>query len=86
MSCTRLSVSPSSFEMGSLETLPISFDATPVILPGESIAWAEASLTQIDNGQDYSALGLIGPVAIAGNALTTTVTSALRPVSRPEPT
>jgi hypothetical protein len=75
MSCLELPVSPNEFEMGSQETLPLTFDATPILLSGEVVGWALAKLTQIDNGQDYSSVGLIGPVAIAGNTLTATVTS-----------
>ena len=77
MSCAQLAVSPNPFEMGSLETLPLTFDATPILLPGESVAWALATLTQLDNGQDVSAVGLTGPVAVAGTELTATVTSLL---------
>lgn len=77
MSCADLTVAPNPFEMGSLETLPLTFDATPVLLEGETIAWAQATLTQLDNGVDYSATGLLGPVAIAGNDLTATVSSLL---------
>jgi len=77
MSCADLMVSPSPFEMGSQETLPLTFDATPILLPGESVVWATATLTRIDNGQDYSALGLLGPVAIAGSDLTATITGLL---------
>jgi len=77
MSCADLNVSPNPFEMGSLETLPLTFDATPVLLPGESVLWAQATLTQIDTGQDYSAVGLLGPVAVAAADLTATVTSLL---------
>jgi hypothetical protein len=75
MSCSNLPVTPNDFEMGSQETLPLTFDTTPILLPGETVGWAQATLTQIDNGQDYSSVGLIGPVAIAGNDLTATVTS-----------
>lgn len=77
MSCQQLSVSPNVFEMASQETLPLSFDATPILLEGETIAWAQATLTQIDNGVDYSSAGLIGPVAVAGSELTATVTSLM---------
>jgi hypothetical protein len=77
MSCVDLAVSPSPFEMGSLETLPLTFDATSVLLPGESVAWAQATLTQLDNGQDYSAIGLLGPIGIDGTDLTATVSSLL---------
>ena len=75
MSCQQLSVSPNVFELASQETLPLSFDATPILLEGQTVAWAQATLTQIDNGQDVSAGGLIGPVAVAGPQLTATVTS-----------
>jgi hypothetical protein len=74
MSCSEIPVSPNPFEMASQETLPLTFDATPILLPGETISAPTASLTQIDNGQDYSAAGLLGTVAVAGNLLTTTVT------------
>lgn len=77
MSCIQLAVSPNPFEMGSLETLPLTFDATPVLLVGESVTWAQATLTQVDNGVDYSTIGLAGPVAVAGPELTATVTSLL---------
>jgi len=76
MSCADLMVSPSPFEMGSQETLPLTFDATSILLPGESVAWAQATLTQLDNGLAYDA-GLVGPVAIAGTDLTATVTGLL---------
>lgn len=75
MTCTRVSVSPNPFEMGSLETLPLTFDAASVILPGESVAWALAQLVQVDNGVDVSNVGLVGPVAVAGTQMTATVTS-----------
>lgn len=77
MSCIDLAVSPNPFEMGSLETLPLTFDTTPVLLPGESVAWAQATLTQLDNGEDYSSIGLLGPVAMVGPELTATVSSLL---------
>lgn len=77
MSCIQLGVTPNPFEMGSLETLPLTFDAAPVLESGESVTWALATLTQIDNGVDYSTTGLAGPVAIAGSELTATVTSLL---------
>jgi len=70
-------VSPKIFLMGSQETLPLTFDATQLLDVGESIAWAQASLTQIDNGADYSAIGLLGTVAVAGTDVTATVTSLL---------
>jgi hypothetical protein len=76
MSCNDVSVSPNAFEMGSLETLPLTFDATLVLLPGEAIAWAQATLTQLDTGLEYDA-GLVGPVAIAGTDLTATITGLL---------
>jgi hypothetical protein len=41
------------------------------------VSWALATLTQIDNGQDYSAAGLLGPVAVGTTDLTQTVTSLL---------
>lgn len=75
MACSEIAVSPNVFEMGSLETLPLTFDATSILLPGESVVSALAVLTQVDSGQDYSSAGLVGPVAIAGNDLTATVTS-----------
>lgn len=75
MACTGLSVSPNVFEMGSFETLPLTFDATPVLLDGESISWAQATLVRTDNDQDVSAAALLGPVAVAGPELTATVTS-----------
>jgi hypothetical protein len=62
--------------MGSAETLPLTFDTTSILLPGESIAWALATLTQLDNGLEYDA-GLLGPVAIAGPDVTATVTGLL---------
>lgn len=77
MTCQSIGVSPDIFEMGSQETLPLTFDATPLLLDGEAVSWALATLTQIDNGEDYTSAGLIGPVAIAGPELTATVTSLL---------
>lgn len=76
MSCSEVAVSPNIFEMGSLETLPLVFDATPILLPGEAIDSAIAFLVQIDNGLAYDA-GLVGPVAVAGSELTATVTGLL---------
>ena len=61
--------------MGSQETLPLTFDATPVLLEGESVAWAQATLVRVDSDEDVSAEGLLGAVAIAGPELTATVTS-----------
>lgn len=75
MACSQLAVSPNVFLMGSLETLPLTFDATQLLAQGESIAWAQASLTQLDNGEDYSATGLVGTVGVAGTDVTATVTS-----------
>lgn len=77
MACSQVMVSPKIFLMGSQETLPLTFDATQLLDVGESIAWAQASLTQIDNGADYSAIGLLGTVAVAGTDVTATVTSLL---------
>ena len=77
MTCNDVSVTPNDFEMASKETLPLTFDATPIMLPGESVIVATASLTQLDNGVDYSTTGLLGPVTIAGNDLTATVTALL---------
>ena len=34
MSCNDVAVTPDTFEMGSLETLPLTFDATPLLLEG----------------------------------------------------
>jgi hypothetical protein len=76
MSCADLAVAPSPFEMGSAETLPLTFDTTSILLPGETIAWATARLTQLDNGVAYDD-GLLGPVAVAGTDLTATVTGLL---------
>jgi hypothetical protein len=73
MSCCSLAVSPGSFEMASQETLPITFDATSLLLTGESISVASAELVQMDTGIDYSA-GKLGPVAVAGAQVTQTVT------------
>jgi len=74
MSCFSLAVSPDSFEMASQETLPITFDAASLLLGGETISLASAELIQLDTGLDYAA-GKLGPVAVAGSALTQTVTA-----------
>jgi hypothetical protein len=66
--------------MGSQESLPLSFDASAVLLVGESISNAESQLIQIDNGQDYVA-GRPTGVTVAGALLTQTVT-ALQPRKR----
>jgi hypothetical protein len=76
MSCHDLSVSPQVFEMGSLETLPLTFDASDLVLEGEAISSATSQLVQIDTGQDYAA-GRLGDVAVAGTDLTQTVTGLL---------
>jgi hypothetical protein len=73
MSCTQLAVTPEIFEMGSLETLPLTFSAADLILPGETISEASAQLVQVDTGVDYIA-GRLGEVAVAGTDLTQTVT------------
>jgi len=73
MTCCSLAVSPDSFEMASQETLPITFDATSLLLVGETISVANAELIQLDTGVDY-ANGKLGPVAIAGTQVTQTVT------------
>jgi len=75
MARTGLSVSPTAFEMGSQETLPLTFDATPVLLEGESIGWAQATLVRIDSDEDVSAAALLGPVAVTGSELTATITA-----------
>jgi len=62
--------------MASQETLPLTFDATSILLEGETIATATAQLVQVDTGLDYTA-GLLGPVAVAGPELTQTVTGLL---------
>ena len=77
MTSTQIQVSPNVFEMASQETLPLAFDVSPILLEGETVAWAQATLVQIDNGQDVSSAGLIGPVAVAGTELVQTVTSLL---------
>ena len=73
MTCCSLAVAPGSFEMASQETLPITFDASSLLLVGESISVANAELIQLDTGVDYIA-GRLGPVAVAGTQLTQTVT------------
>jgi hypothetical protein len=62
--------------MGSGETLPLTFDASGIVLEGEAISNATAQLVQIDTGLDYAA-GRLGDVAIAGTDLTQTVTGLL---------
>ncbi len=59
--------------MASQETLPITFDATSLLLTGESISVASAQLVQVDTDVDY-ATGRLGPVAVAGPLVTQTVT------------
>lgn len=76
MSCTEIAVNPDAFQMGSQETLPLTFDATSILLPGETIGSATASLVQLDTGADYIA-GRVGTVAVAGTDLTQTVTALL---------
>jgi len=80
MGCCEIAVSPGTFQMASQETLPITFDATSILLPGESIVSATAQLVQVDTGQDYAA-GRLGTVAVAGSEVTQTVT-ALAPRKR----
>jgi hypothetical protein len=63
--------------MGSLETLPLTFDVTAVLLAGEVISNPQAYLVQQNTGLDYSA-GRSGSVAISGTTLTQVVT-ALQP-------
>lgn len=76
MTCAEIAVNPDAFQMGSLETLPLTFDASDIVLPGETIATATAQLVQVDTGLDYEA-GRIGQVAVAGTDLTQTVTGLL---------
>jgi hypothetical protein len=59
--------------MASQETLPITFDASSLLLVGESISVASAQLIQVDTGVDYVS-GRLGPVAVAGSQVTQTVT------------
>jgi len=73
MSCCSLAVSPDSFEMASQETLPITFDASSLLLVGETISVASAQLIQLDTGVDHVS-GRMGPVAVAGTQVTQTVT------------
>jgi hypothetical protein len=73
MPCTEIAVNPDAFLMASQETLPLTFDATSILLPGESIGSATAQLVQVDTGADYAA-GRVGAVAVAGADLTQTVT------------
>lgn len=77
MSCTAIQVQPDVFEMTSHETLPLTFDASDLLLVGEAITSATATLTRVDSGVSYAA-GLLGTVAVAGTDLTATVT-ALQP-------
>lgn len=77
MSCAEVQVQPNVFEMSSQETLPLTFDASDLVLEGESITSATATLTRVDTGVSYGA-GILGTVAISGTDLTTTVT-ALQP-------
>lgn len=74
MSCTDIQVSPDVFQMGSQETLPLTFDAAGVLADGESIQTATASLVQVDTGLDYVA-GRTGGVTVAGTDLTQVVTA-----------
>lgn len=80
MACSEIAVNPEIFQMASQETLPITFDATSILLPGESISSATAQLVQLDTGVEYAA-GRLGTVAVAGTELTQTVT-ALAPRKR----
>jgi hypothetical protein len=59
--------------MGSQETLPLTFDATSLLLEGETISNATAELVQIDTGLEY-ANGRLGNPAVAGTEVTQTVT------------
>ena len=74
MPCAEIAVNPDAFLMGSLETLPLTFDASGIVLPGETIGTATAQLVQLDTGAEYSA-GRVGQVAVAGTDLTQTVTA-----------
>jgi len=76
MPCAEIAVNPDAFQMSSFETLPLTFDASDIVLPGESIATAIAQLVQVDTGVDYAA-GRVGAVAVAGTELTQTVTALL---------
>jgi len=45
-----LSVNPATFVMATTETLPIQFDFTPLLLPGETFTAASSVMTDITNG------------------------------------
>ncbi len=72
--CSEIQVSPDWFPMGSQETLPLTFDASEVLLEGESIQSATAELVQVDTGVDYTA-GRVGGVTVLGTDLTQVVSA-----------
>lgn len=78
--CSEIQVSPDWFPMGSQETLPLTFDASSIVLEGESIQSATAELVQVDTDVDYAA-GRMGGVSVLGTDLTQVVT-ALQPRKR----
>ena len=79
MSCGSESanaVDPSVYVMSSQETLPLTFDVSAALLPGEAVLSASAQVWQVDNGLERPA-SRPGNVAIAGALLTQTVTGLL---------
>ena len=67
-------VFPEYFRMTSLETLPLTFDASALVDADQNINSAVAQLIQLNVGVDYAA-GRYGPVQINGTDLTQIVTA-----------
>lgn len=62
---SQLSTSPSYFEIGTGETLPLSFDASAYLGSGESVASATVTVTRQDTGASVPA-ALSGSPSISG--------------------
>src|SRR5262245_26937179 len=71
---SEITVAPNMFEMGSHETLPISFDISQLLLVSETPTNAVTTLVQIDSGIDYGAGHPTVP-SIQGTKLVQTLTA-----------
>ena len=71
---SQATVSPSTFQMASSETLPLAFDCSALLGQGESVSSPTASLTRTIDGTSYPG-GLSGAPSVSGSKITVTVTA-----------
>jgi hypothetical protein len=70
---TELHACPPTYPMSSRETLPLRFDLSALLAPGETPTAPAASLVRLDTGAAYPA-GLSGTPVISDHYLTQSVT------------